>query len=228
MRFRGARPRAIIREVGAAGSPERSGGTAMRIAIIGAGNVGGGLGKALAAAGHEVVFGVRDPESTKTLAALADIPAAAAASPPEAVDGADVVVVALRPVGLAVMLADVGPLDGRIVIDAMNRFDGEPGRSTSDDLAALLPGARIAKAFNTIGFENYATARSRRVPAAMFVAADDGEAKRVAMDLAAELGFVPEDAGPLANAKALEEMVRVWLALAQAHGRGVGFAISPG
>ncbi len=46
----------------------------MRIAILGAGNVGGGLGKAFAAVGHEVVFGVRDPESTKTLAALARHP----------------------------------------------------------------------------------------------------------------------------------------------------------
>jgi 8-hydroxy-5-deazaflavin:NADPH oxidoreductase len=201
---------------------------AMRIAIIGAGNVGGGLGAAFAGVGHEVVFGVRDPESTKTLTALAEIPGAVASDPASAVAGADVVVVALRPVGLAVSLADVGSLDGRIVIDAMNRFDGEPGRSTSDDLAALLPGARIAKAFNTIGFENYATARSRSMPAAMFVAADDAEAKRVAMDLAGELGFQAQDAGPLANAKALEEMVRVWLALAQAHGRGVGFAVSLG
>ena len=200
----------------------------MRIAIIGAGNVGGGLGRAFAAVGHDVVFGVRDPESTKTLAALADIPEATAADPSEAVRGADVVVVALRPVGLAVTLADLGSLDGRIVIDAMNRLDGEPGRSTVDDLAGLLPGARIAKAFNTIGFENFTTARERKVKVAMFVAADDTEAKRVAMDLAAEVGFQPEDAGPLANAKALEEMVKVWLALSQAHGRTVGFAVSLG
>jgi predicted dinucleotide-binding enzyme len=62
----------------------------MRIAIIGAGHVGGGLGKALAAVGHDVVFGVRDPESAKTLAALADIPDAAAASPAAAVAGADI------------------------------------------------------------------------------------------------------------------------------------------
>jgi predicted dinucleotide-binding enzyme len=48
------------------------------------------------------------------------------------------------------------------------------------------------------------------------------------MDLAAELGFEPYDAGPLTNAKALEEMVRVWLALSKQHGRGVGFAISKG
>ena len=201
---------------------------AMRIAIIGAGNVGGGLGRAFAAVGNEVVFGVRDPESTKTLSVLADIPEAVAASPAVAVEGADVVVVALRPVAIASMIAELPPMDGRIVVDAMNRFDGDPSRSTIQDLALLLPGARLAKAFNTIGFENYTTARSRQVPAAMFVAADDPEAKRVVMDLAAQVGFEPEDAGGLANAKVLEDMVRVWMALTQAYGRTVAFAVSHG
>jgi predicted dinucleotide-binding enzyme len=201
---------------------------AMRIAIIGAGNVGGGLGKALSQVGHEVVFGVRDPDSTKTQAALADVGEATATTPSEAVDGADVIVVALRPVAIGATVRDLPPLDDRIVIDSMNRFDGEPGRSTTDDLADLLPGAKLAKAFNTIGFENLSTARNREVPAAMFVAADDPDAKRLAMLLAQEIGFQPEDAGGLANAYPLEQMVKVWLALSQAHGRTVGFAITDG
>ena len=60
----------------------------------------------------------------------------------------------------------------------------------------------------------------------MFVAGDDPDAKTTAMVLAGEIGFEPEDAGPITNAKGLEEMARVWLALAQTHGRGVGWAIS--
>jgi hypothetical protein len=200
----------------------------MRIAIIGAGNVGGGLGKAFAGVGHEVVFGVRDPGSVKTQAALAEIGAAEAVSFEAAVDGADAIVFAVRPVALTATAAALGSLAGRIVIDAMNRFDGDPTRSTTQDLAALLPGARIAKAFNTIGYENYGTARERAVKVAMFVAGDDPDAKRVAMDLAAELGFQPEDAGGLANTKPLEEMVRIWLTLTATHGRTVGFALSEG
>ncbi len=200
----------------------------MRIAIIGAGDVGGGLGAAFAAAGHDVVFGVRDPGSLKTAAALAAIPSAAAVSPAESVEGADVVVFALRWGAVPTTVEGMPSLAGRVVIDAMNRIDGDPARSTTQDLADLLPGARLAKAFNTIGFENYSTAHQRAVPAAMFVAGDDAEAKRVAMELAAQLGFAPEDAGGLANARALEMMVIVWLALAQAHGRGVGFAVSVG
>jgi 8-hydroxy-5-deazaflavin:NADPH oxidoreductase len=200
----------------------------MRIAILGAGNVGGGLGRALSAAGHDVVFGVRDPESTKTLAALAEIPDASAASPAEAIAAADVIIVAVRPAALHATVEALPPLEGRIVIDAMNRFDGDASRSTTQDLVAWLPGAKVVKAFNTIGFENYATAAGRTVPAAMFVAGDDPDAKRMAMRLASELGFRSEDAGGLANAKALEEMVKVWLALTAVHGRSVGFAISDG
>ncbi|MGZ6259875.1 MAG: NADPH-dependent F420 reductase [Candidatus Limnocylindrales bacterium] len=200
----------------------------MRIAIMGAGNVGGGLGTALAQVGHHVVFGVRDPESAKTLTALAGAPGSSAAAPAEAVAGADVVAFALRWEAVVDTVVQLPSLEGRVVIDAMNRLGGDPARSTSQDLAELLPGARVVKAFNTIGFENLTTARARRTPAAMFVAGDDPGAKRVALDLAAELGFRAEDAGPLANAKPLEEMVRVWLALTSVHGRRVGFAISDG
>jgi predicted dinucleotide-binding enzyme len=203
-------------------------GVDMRIAILGAGNVGGGLGRAFTAVGHDVVFGVRDPESTKTLAALADIPDAEAASPAAAVDGADIIVFALRPVAMTATVADLPSLDGRIVIDAMNRLGGDQATSTTQDLAAILPGAKLVKAFNTIGFENYATAAARTVPAAMFIAGDDPDAKRAAMALASEIGFRPEDAGGLVNAKVLEEMVRIWMALVQVHGRSVAFAISEG
>jgi predicted dinucleotide-binding enzyme len=200
--------------------------TTMRIAIIGAGNVGGGLGRAFAAEGHTILFGVRDPDSARTADALAGAPGATAMSPADAVDGADVIVLALRWDAVPETVAGLPSLEGRVVIDAMNRFAGDPTRSTTQDLADLLPGARLAKAFDTIGFENFATAHERRTPAAMFVAGDDSEAKRVAMDLATQIGFEAEDAGALANARPLEEMARVWLALTHVHGRRIALALS--
>ena len=200
----------------------------MRIAIMGAGNVGGGLGTALANVRHEVVFGVRDPDSEKTRQALSAAQGATATTPADAAEGADVIMFALRWEAVADMIAQLPSLAGRVVIDAMNRFSGDPAGSTTQDLADLLPGARLAKCFNTIGFENLTTAADRETKAAMFVAGDDPDAKRVALQLAAELGFDAQDAGGLANAKPLEEMVKVWLALTQEHGRTVGFAISRG
>ena len=200
----------------------------MRIAILGAGNVGGALGAAFASVGHSVVFGVRDPGSDHCRAALAGARDSSAATPAAAVADADVIVFALRWDAVQGTIAGLPSLDGKVVIDAMNRLGGDTARSTSDDLAERLPGARIVKAFNTIGFENFTTARTRAVPAAMFVAGDDPEAKRLALGLAGELGFRAEDAGPLTNARALEQMAKVWVTLAGRLGRTAGFAISDG
>jgi 8-hydroxy-5-deazaflavin:NADPH oxidoreductase len=203
-----------------------AGGGSMKIAIIGAGNVGGGLGAGLAEAGHEIVYGVRDPNSAKTRSALDATPHATASEPGMAASEADVVIVALRWDAVPDTVAGLPDMDGGVVIDAMNRLGGDPARSTAEDLADLLPGARLVKAFNTIGFENFATARARRQKAVMFIAGDHPEANAVAATLATDLGFQPEDVGPLTNAKPLEEMVKIWLALAQRHGRRVGWALS--
>jgi predicted dinucleotide-binding enzyme len=200
----------------------------MRIAIMGAGNVGGGLGAGLTQAGHEVVFGVRDPGSEKTRAAQRSAPGSGASSPADAALDADVVIFALRWDAVPPTIAGLPDMDGRVVIDAMNRFTGDPARSTAQDLADLLPGARLVKAFNTIGFENMSTAAGRRQKAVMFIAGDHPEANAVAASLASDLGFQPEDVGALSNAKPLEEMVKIWLALAERHGRSIAFALSEG
>ena len=84
----------------------------MRIAIIGAGNVGGGLGAAFTQAGHEVVFGVRDPDSDKSRAAISAAPGSRAAAPRDAVAGADVVVFALRWGAVPTTVSQLPPLDG--------------------------------------------------------------------------------------------------------------------
>ena len=200
----------------------------MRIAIIGAGNVGGGLGAGFAQAGHEVVFGVRDPNSEKTRAATASVGGARATNPAAAALDAEVVIFALRWDAVPQNAAALPDMDGRVVIDAMNRFSGDPARSTAQDLAELLPGAKVVKAFNTTGFENMSTAIGRHDKAVMFIAGDHPEANAVAASLASDLGFQPEDVGGLANAKPLEEMVKVWLALTERHGRSIAFALSEG
>jgi predicted dinucleotide-binding enzyme len=153
---------------------------------------------------------------------------ASASSFADAVAGADAIVLALRWDGVADSIKEIGNLSGRVVIDAMNRFGGDPTRSTTQDLSDLAPGAKIAKAFNTTGYENMSTAAERSKPAAMFVAGDDADAKGVAMDLAREIGFEPYDAGPLENAKILEDMVKVWFALSTNASRNIAFAVSEG
>jgi predicted dinucleotide-binding enzyme len=198
----------------------------VKIAIIGAGNVGGALGAALSRVGHDVVYGVRNPASDKVQAALGGAQGANATGFADAARGADVLVFALRWDAVPETVAQLGDLSGRLIIDAMNRFGGDPTRSTTQDLAELAVGAKIAKAFNTTGYENMSTAATRKSPAAMFVAGDDADAKRSAMDLARQIGFAPYDAGGLDNTKVLEDMVKVWFALAQNASRHVAFAVS--
>lgn len=60
----------------------------------------------------------------------------------------------------------------------------------------------------------------------MFSAVHDPDARRVAVELTTEIGSRADDAGGLGNETPLEEMVKVWLALSQAHGRRIGFALS--
>jgi len=92
--------------------PAPCGAISMRIAVIEAGNVGGGLGAALAHAGHVVAYGVRDPGSEKCRAALSATPGSIAALAREAVDGADVVISTLRPDGVLATVAELPSLEG--------------------------------------------------------------------------------------------------------------------
>ena len=186
-----------------------------------------GLERRLLRKGHTIVFGVRDPASPKCARAL-ETPGSTATTFARAVEGADVVVVTIRSEAIAETIPQLPSLDGRIVIDAMNRFTGDPGRSTTQDLADLLPGARLAKAFNTTGFENYTTARDRRQPAAMFVAADDPEAKAVAMALATEIGFEARMPAGWRTPSRSRMMVRVWKAVTKTADRTIAFALSRG
>src|SRR6516225_784592 len=140
----------------------------MKIAIIGAGNVGGTLGKRWAQAGHEVAFGARDPAEAKLATLVRDSgPSARAASVPEDVRQAAVVVLSVPWDNAGDALAAAGDLRGRILIDATNPVPLTPeglrqglviGHTTSggEQVARWAEGARVVKAFNTTGWPNMA------------------------------------------------------------------------
>lgn len=197
----------------------------MNIGIIGAGNVGGNLGKLLAARGHQVKFGVRDVEKAKPLLAEAK---ASAGSIRDAVTFGEVVMLAARPDGLPEIVAQGGDWSGKIVIDAMNQFTLPPGSAGSlgEDVARLIPGAKVVKAFNTIGAEQYGQPKFGTQTASMFICGDDAQAKSVAAKLAEELGFEVVDCGPLSNAGLLESLAKLWVYLARnMTGRDIAFKL---
>lgn len=193
----------------------------MRIAIFGAGTVGTTLGGRFAAAGHDVVYGVRDPAGVD-----GGMPFV------EAVAGAHVIVNAL-PFAAGEQVFTGLDTGTAVIVDAANPLtpmadDAERARAASgaERLAAWTGSGRVVKAFNTTGAENMADPAYPAGPAAMFVAADDEEAKAVVLGLAGEIGFDPIDAGPLAAARDLEHLACIWIRNAIVLGQGRTFAFA--
>jgi len=206
----------------------------MKIAIIGAGNVGGTLGSRWAQKGHPVTFGVRNPgdEKLKKLSREAGNNARVATIG-EAVKGASVVVLATPWEATQSALQAAGSLNGKILIDATNPLTmGTEGlrlvlghtTSAGEQVASWATGARVVKAFNTTGAKNMADPKLGSQSASMFVCGDDAEARSTVMKLAEELGFEAVDCGPLLAARYLEPMAMLWIHLCVGLGRGPDFA----
>jgi NADPH-dependent F420 reductase len=208
----------------------------MKIAIVGIGNVGGALGKRLAAAGHQVLFGTRPKDSDKAagLAAAAG-PNASATPLKEAAAAAAVIVLATPYNAATAALASLGDLSGKTVVDATNPLTrGADGlglavgftTSAAEGLAAAVPTAHVFKAFNQTGFENMADPARLAQRPAIFVAGDDAERKAGVLQLVEDVGFEAVDAGPLKNARLLEPLAMLWIDLAYNLGQGRDFAFA--
>jgi len=195
----------------------------MRIAILGAGNVGGGLAAAAVRAGHAVVISASKPESAQSSAEAAA--ATAAASNVDAVRDADVVVLAVPYGAVAGIVAELGDaLNGTVVIDATNPLNDTytdlvtVGTSAAEQLQARVPGASVVKAFNTILASRHAEPTEGGTPLDAFIAGDDAAAKQKAGELASSLGYHVIDAGNLRMARSLEEMAFLNITLNAANG----------
>jgi predicted dinucleotide-binding enzyme len=207
----------------------------MKIGIIGAGNVGGTLGKGWAKAGHQVFFGVQRPGDEKVKALLqAAGPGARAGSSAEAAAFGEVVVLATPWQATEAAIRSAGSLAGKVVVDCTNPLKPdfsalEVGHTTSgaEMVAAWAKGSRVVKAFNTTGFNVMADPVINGTPTVMFVCGDDEATKSAVLRLARDLGFDAVDAGPLAQARLLEPWAMLWihLAVTGAIGREFGFAL---
>jgi predicted dinucleotide-binding enzyme len=200
----------------------------MRIAIIGAGNVGGALGTRWTQRGHEVVFGSRDPHSEKMQKLLAAT-GAGAAGIRDAVADAAVVVLATPWDATQGCIVAAGDLTGKIVLDATNPLQNMQlalGHTTSaaEQVTVWADGAAVVKAFNSTGAGNMLNPDYAGQKPTMFLCGNNASAKQVIGGLIEEIGFEAVDAGPLTSARYLEPLAALWITLAYAQGLGPNIA----
>lgn len=188
----------------------------MKIAVLGAGNVGKTLGQRWKDSGHSVVYGVRRPDGCADQAAIA-----------ASVFGAEAVVLAVTWSGVPEVLRAAGDLSGKVLIDATNPikadFSGlELGLNDSGGelVARLAPGAKVVKAFNSIGFNIMDDPAFPQGAASLFMAGDDADAKALTAELGKALGFESVDVGPLTQSRGLEALAWLWISMAVMHGYG--------
>ena len=185
----------------------------MKIGVIGSGRIGSTLGGLWVKAGHEVMFSDRDPEQVKRVVESLG-PRARSGSVQEAVAFGEAVLIAVPYGALPAIRDQVGAqLRGKVVIDPNNPVpsrDGEIGTQAREkgagvSTAALLPGARTVRAFNSWGYAVMAREANRPAPRmAIPVAADDPAALKVGLQLVQDAGFDAVAAGSLADSKAFD------------------------
>jgi 8-hydroxy-5-deazaflavin:NADPH oxidoreductase len=203
----------------------------MKIAIIGAGHVGGTLGIRWEKDGHEVIFGVRHPDSPKVRNLLDSADhKVKAMGVREAVAAAPLVVLAIPWSAAKDAIEAAGKLEGKILVDCTNPLKEDLsglalGHSTSaaEQIAGWASGAKVVKAFNSTGAKNMLNPHFPSGDVSMFICGDDAETKKTVAGLVSELGFEAVDVGALTMARYLEPLAMLWVQLAYAQGWGPDF-----
>ena len=198
----------------------RFAGTTRRIAVVGTGNVAYALGALWAARGHTITIGARSTDKARSLAAKLG----RGATPfgvREAVDGADVVLLAVPWTGIEDVLTQIdapaGVLAGATIIDPTNPVDHGVGRhllstgSVAERIASHAPGAHVVKAFNVHPATYWNQATTRDV---VTIAGSDAGALDAVSALVRDIGATPHALGGLERSRQLEELGATVIALA--------------
>ena len=208
----------------------------MKIAVIGTGNIGSTLAKKWSAKGHEIFLGVRDINNFKGKGLLS-IPNISVQSIRNAVEQAEVILIAVVPPATADIANAMGDVSGKIIIDTMNSLRTKPEgyNDTFDALKALCKNTSVVKCFNSTGFENIenpvynlVTPVPHHIGLDMFVAGSDAKAKQVATQLSYDAGFENcYDFGGDDKVVLLEQFAFCWinLAIMQGQGRNIAFKV---
>jgi len=210
----------------------------MNITIIGAGNMGRGIGTRAVTGGHSVNFVGRNLEVLEKVAAevraFAKDGAKVSAATLDEAEFGDVVVFAVwygANLELAKQLGN--KLAGKVVVDIANplnsTFDGlatAPDSSSAEDLVkAITPSAKVVKAFNTTYAGTLLAGAVAGEPLDVFIAGDDADAKNKVIELVTDGGMRPIDIGPLSRARQIEGMQLLHITMQGALGTNWGSSL---
>jgi hypothetical protein len=205
----------------------------MNVTVIGAGNMGRGIGYRLVAGGNNVTLIDSNPESAETLATelrgAAKKGAVVKTGMLENVELGDVVVLAVYYGANLELAKKLGSrLVGKTVVDIANplnaTFDGlatAPDSSSAEDVAKVVPaGANVVKAFNTTFAGTLVDGQVGGQKLDVFIAGDNEDAKQAVSKLVTDGGLVAVDAGPLFRARQLENLGLLGITLQFKHNLG--------
>lgn len=200
----------------------------MKICILGSGNIGATLAKKWANAGHAVTFGARNVDDPKYQTLLKMSEGNIAIAPiAAAVSAAEVIVFAIPGGAVAAGVAGLGEaLAGKIIIDATNKI-GQAEMNSLAALSAAAPTAKLFRAFNSLGWENFETPRLGETQVDLFYCGATGEARETVAQLIADIGLRPIYVGHLNQAEVVDNLTKLWFALAfeQGYGRRLAFKV---
>ncbi len=184
----------------------------MKIGILGSGAVGQALARGYARHGHDVLIGTRKSE-------VEGLPVGSAE---QAVADADIVMLAVAGRASVEVTGSVAHLlEGKVLVDATNPLDFSAGAprlfvgfedSLGEQVQKAAPGARVVKAYNTVGNALMVDPQLPGGPPSMLIAGDDEQAKATVTGLLEDTGWDVVDLGGIAASRWLEPMCLAWVA----------------
>lgn len=202
----------------------------MKIAIIGAGNVGGALAKQWAKTGHTILLGLRDLNSANAKELEKFSPNISSHLISEAIENSEVVLFSTPPEA-AIAVAKQNPsLKNKIIIDATNSVfkKPEPYKTAFEGIKKETGCEDVVKCFNSTGFENMENPKYGDIAIDMFAAGSSTKAKDIAKRLSIDAGFDEcYDFGGDDKVELLEQFALSWinLAIIQKQGRNIAFKV---
>ncbi|MFT5197073.1 MAG: NADPH-dependent F420 reductase [Cellvibrionaceae bacterium] len=201
---------------------------ALKIAIIGPGQVGVMLATLWSQKGHQIFLGSREPTKAAIIASelghnMQGMGIAQAA------EQADILLFSFPWYALIDIEREIGKCAGKIIIDCINPITSSGSlalghkRSAGEEIAQTFPLAKVIKAFNHIYVDHFNNPIFDQKPASAYYCSDDDSAKKIVVQLATEMGFDPVDIGPIKHARYLEPLALLWIQMAFHMGQGADF-----